>query len=449
MNFVYGGKMGNILKSILIGFALIAFTAIPSQDIALAAGQTNSSSTSKYDYMKRFSKAYDLIRNSYVREVPNEEIMNGAIKGMLQNLDPHSSFLDKDEFDTLQETTSGEFFGIGIEMTSQNNQLMVVTPIEDTPAARAGLKAGDLILAVDGESTQEMSTQEAATKIRGPKGTEVKLLILHKEDKSPSDVVIKRDAIPLISVKAKFLDEDGYAWVRVTRFSEKTTTELRSALKELEKKSQVKGIVLDLRNNPGGLLKQSVSVANAFIPKGNIVSMRGRGDVILENHNASALGYFIKCPVVALVNQGSASAAEIVAGALQDHKRALIIGETSFGKGSVQNIIPLEDSTAIKLTIALYYTPDGRSIQAEGIVPDIMIPFEIASDEKKPNFTMPTEKDLSGHLETGDKGKAKKDKKDEEKLVDEDARTMLEKDNQIRMGLQLVKGLPRMSEIKI
>ena len=425
------------IKSLLALCVMAAFAAT-----ALGA------STDKYDDKKRFSKAYDLIRSGYVREVNNEELMNGAIKGMLEGLDPHSTFLSKDDFKEMQEATSGEFFGIGIEISTENNQLIVVSPIEDTPADKAGLKAGDMILAVDGQPTQDMTTQEAVSKIRGPKGTEVELLIMHKEAKAPTTVKIVRDAIPLISVKARFLDDDGYLWVRLTRFNDHTTRELLEALRDQTKKSAIKGIVLDLRNNPGGLFKQSVTVSDVFLKKGTIVSMRGRGGQVLETHDARSASSDVTCPLVVLVNQGSASASEIVAGALQDHNRAVIIGERSFGKGSVQKIEPLGDGTAIKMTIARYYTPKGRSIQAEGIIPDLEVAYDPPREgETKPiRFFGPREKDLSRHLDNGAKG-GKDAMKDKPKLLDDDTKAILEKDNQLRMALQMVRGLPKILEV--
>jgi carboxyl-terminal processing protease len=248
----------------------------------------------------------------------------------------------------MQETTSGEFFGVGIEISTENNQLVVVSPIEDTPACKAGLKSGDIILAVDGQPTLDMTSQEAVSKIRGPKGTEVELLILHKDSKVPVEIKIVRDVIPLISVKSRFLDNDGYLWMRLTRFSERTTTELQDAIKEMSKKAPIKGIVLDLRNNPGGLLKQAVSVSDVFLKKGNIVSIRGRAGKVRENFEATNSPSDISWPMVTLINSGTASASEIVAGALQDHNRAVVLGERSFGKGSVQNVTPLEDGSAVK-----------------------------------------------------------------------------------------------------
>jgi carboxyl-terminal processing protease len=403
----------------------------------------------KFNDMKRFAKAYDLVRSGYVREVTNEEAMNGAIKGMLEALDPHSTFLSKDDFKEMQEATSGEFFGIGIEISTENNQLIVVSPIEDTPADKAGLKAGDIILSVDGQLTQDMSTQEAVSKIRGPKGTSVELLVMHKDAKAPVSVKIVRDAIPLISVKSRFLDEDGYLWVRLTRFNDRTTAELLDALRDQTQKATIRGIVLDLRNNPGGLFKQSVSVADVFLRQGAIVSMRGRGGVVLETHEARSAATDVVCPLVVLVNQGSASASEIVAGALQDHNRAVIIGERTFGKGSVQKIEPLGDGTAIKITIARYYTPNGRSIQAEGIKPDLEVSFEAPREESKQPRFIPREKDLSRHLDNGAAKESGGSDADKPKLVDSDTKTMLEKDNQLRMALQMVRGLPKISEVKM
>lgn len=405
---------------------------------------------SKYDYMKRFGKALDLVRSNYVHEVSNEELMNGAIKGMLESLDPHSTFLDKEAFKDMRESTSGHFFGIGIEITTWNNQLTVVSPIEDTPAYKAGMKAGDTILAIDGKPTQEMSLQEAVSMIKGPEGTEVELLILHKNGTKPETMNITRASIPYTSVKARFLDDDGILWIRITRFSEMTAEELEEAVAKQSKKSEITGVVLDLRNNPGGLFQQAISVSDMFMKSGNIVSTRGRGGEIMDSHDARSSSKDLTCPMVVLINAGSASAAEIVAGALQDSNRAVLIGEKSFGKGSVQSVIPLGDGTGIKFTIALYYTPSGRSIQAEGIVPDLEVVYETASeDEMDTLFKLRTrEADLSRHLENGSKDK--KDSGDESKksLVEDDVIQSLKVDNQLRMGLQLVRSLPKITEVQ-
>ncbi len=414
--------------------------------------------SSKYDGMKRFSQIYEYVRRLYVREATSEELMNGAIKGMLQNLDPHSTYLSATEYKEMKETTSGAFYGIGIEISMENGQLTVVSPIEDTPAHKAGLKAGDIILAVDGHPTQDMTMQESVSKIRGAKGSEVELLIMHKEAKLPSQVKIVRDSIPIISVKTRFLEE-GYPWVRVTRFSDNTERELLAGLADARKKGAIKGIVLDLRNNPGGLLDQAAKVADVFLQSGEIVSIRGREQDGPRQFKASAQDTDQTCPLVVLVNAGSASASEIVAGALRDHKRGLLIGERTFGKGSVQNVIPMPDGSALKLTVALYYTPNGRSIQAEGIDPDLVVPFETPREDaaKLPRLSL-REKDLSGHLEKGDAKKAPEKSgetspapenkggktPDPSVQVTPEVRSFLEKDNQLRLGLQMVKALPKM-----
>lgn len=432
----------------LLGLLLV-FSGLPAAQAASAPAEKKEpvkEAPSKFEALKRFSQVLNLVERYYVREVTQNDLINGAVKGLLQGLDPHSTFMNAEEYKEMQETTSGEFYGVGIEISMENGQVTVVTPIEDTPAYRAGLQPGDVILSINGQATQELSLQEVVSRIRGAKGSEVELAILRTDAKTPQTVRIVRDAIPLISVKSKKL-EDGYYWVRLTRFSERTTEELKDALKEAEKESKasggLKGIVLDLRNNPGGLLDQAVNVSDVFLQKGVIVSIKGRGETTDRVYEARKQRDDVRVPVVALINAGSASASEIVAGALRDQKRALIIGERSFGKGSVQNIIPLSDGSGLKLTVALYYTPNGSSIQAEGIVPDLEIPFEPprAEDKDNPRFLL-REQDLNRHLENSKdkKGSAAKSKKDEGK-------EQLARDNQLRMALQIVKTLPKMQEI--
>jgi len=394
------------------------------------------------DELKRFSQVLNIIERYYVNEAERSKLIEGALKGMLQGLDPHSTLLNKEEYKEMRETTSGEFFGIGIEITLENNQVTVVTPIEDTPAYRAGLKPGDIILSIDGQPTLDMTLQDVVSRIRGPKGTEVEIMYLAKESKTPNTVKIKRDSIPLVSVKARPLEE-GYYWVRLTRFSERTTQELLDALKDIGKEGPLHGIVLDLRNNPGGLLDQAVKVSDVFLSDGVIVSMRGREPQSNQEFKATPQSTDVTVPVVVLVNAGSASAAEIVAGALGDQKRAMLVGERTFGKGSVQHIIALGDGSGVKLTVALYYTPSGRSIQAEGIVPDIVVPFEVPRDDNKPSFSL-REQDLRRHLEVN--AEKDGDKKQTKKL--EEAREFLERDNQLRMGLEFVKSLPKLRQIQ-
>lgn len=401
------------------------------------------SAEADYESLRRFSQILDLVEQHYVNEVSHKELLEDALKGMLQNLDPHSTLMTEKEFQEMQETTSGEFFGVGVEITMENGQVLVVSPIEDTPAYKAGLQAGDTILAVDGQFTMEMSLTEVVSKMRGKRGTTVELQVLHKNEAKPVTVKITRDAIPLLSIKAREL-EPGYHWIRLTRFSGRTAEELSEALEKAKAGSGLKGIVLDLRNNPGGLLDQSVEVSDLFLSGGDIVSMRGRNADSMRVFKAKPSPKDVTCPMVVLVNAGSASASEIVAGALHDQKRALIVGERTFGKGSVQNLIPLSDGSGLKLTVARYYTPSGKSIQAEGIAPDFEIAWEAAREEKKPEFSL-REKDLRGHL----------DRKEESERVEKTAAAELEettrilaRDNQLRMALQFAKTLPALKELK-
>ena len=440
----------------LAGLLLATFAA---SACSFAAGPDSA-----LDSLKRFSQVLDIVERHYVKDTPRKDLINGAIKGMLQALDPHSTLLSPEEYKEMQENTSGEFVGVGIEISQENSQLIIVAPIEDTPGHKAGLKPGDFILAINGETTQDMSMQEAVSRIRGPKGTEVELTVMHRDAKTPRNVRITRDTIPLISVKSKVLEE-GYYWLRLTRFSGRTTDELHEALKEARKKGAIKGIVLDLRNNPGGVLEQAVSVSDTFLKSGDIVSIRGRNDEKLREYKAKQQKTDEYAPMVVLINAGSASASEIVAGALGDQKRALILGERSFGKGSVQNIIELADSSGLKLTVALYYTPSGRSIQAEGIQPDIEIPFEPPRDSegdgKKSPRLLVRERDLTRHLETNstrsDKPDSKPDLKVDSKMAQDaempvpkesETKEQLAKDNQLRMALQFVKNLPKMRELQ-
>ena len=411
--------------------------------LSVASGADTQQGDDLYSPLKRFSQVLDLVESNYVRDVSRDELINGSIEGMLRKLDPHSAFMTADDFKEMQISTSGEFGGIGIEITMDNGRLTVISPIEDTPAFQAGLKSGDIIIEIDGESTQDITLMDAVKKIRGPRGSEVVLTIVHKDSTKPEKVSIKRDTIPILSAKSQVL-EDGYLLVRLTRFNENTTVELRKALRKASKDGALKGIILDLRNNPGGLLDQAVSVADTFLTHGNIVYIQGREATSRKDFNAGSQSTDLDTPLVVLINAGSASASEIVAGALQDHKRALLLGERTFGKATVQTVIPLADGSGIKLTTALYYTPSGRSIQAEGITPDLVYPFVPATADNAADTALGVlrEQDLSGHLENGNSGKNKQDQRDEK------AMEMLSKDNQLRLALQLVKGLPRLREIQ-
>ena len=388
-------------------------------------------STSTYDELKQFAEILDIIQRNYVKEPDPKELIHGAIKGMLNVLDPHSSYLSPDDFKELQIETKGKFGGVGIEITIKDGWLTVVSPIEDTPAYEAGIKAGDKIVKIDGKSTKDMSMMEAVKLIRGPKGTKVTLTIWREGFKEPKDFVITRDIIIIKSVKAKTL-EPGYGYVRITSFQENTTSELQKALLRLEKENKpLKGIILDLRNNPGGLLDQAVKVADVFLEKGLIVYIKGRKERI--DFKAHPNSHPHSYPIVILVNEGAASAAEIVAGALQDQHRALLIGTTTFGKGSVQTIIPLEDGSALRLTTALYYTPSGRCIQATGIKPDLALREGKITEEKSPHPIL-REKDLERHL------KALEKKEKEEKNEP--------KDFLINVGLQILKKWDVLTHLK-
>jgi len=405
----------------------------------------------QFEALRRFSQVVDMVETHYVKPVTKAELIQNSIKGMLEQLDPHSAFLSPEDFKELQVSSSGAFHGIGIEISSENGRLVVVSPIEDTPAYKAGLKSGDIILEIDGEPTIELGLNEAVKKIRGAQGTNVTLTILHKGAQQPVDVTISRGTIPIVSVKTQEL-EKGFLMCRITRFNEHTTKELRDKLAEYAKKTPIQGIVLDLRNNPGGLLDQAVTVSDTFLADGLIVYIQGKDPQSRRDFTGrKEADDLVNVPLVTLINAGSASASEIVAGALQDRKRSLLIGEKTFGKGSVQTVVSLHDGSGIKLTTALYYTPNGRSIQAEGIVPDLEIPFVAPpSDEDKnlkDRFTF-REKDFSRHLENGTPKKGKKGSKGAAQAESETARNMVEKDNQLRLALEMVKTLPKIRDIR-
>jgi carboxyl-terminal processing protease len=398
-----------------------------------------------YRNIEIFAEVLRQIEMNYVEPQDPKELIYGAIKGMVHGLDPHSAFMTKEEHKDLMIETKGSFTGVGIEITTRDNIITVVSPIEGTPAYKAGIKAGDKIIKINDELTNDMTLSDAVKLIRGPKGTEVKLTISREGNDKPLDFNITRDVIPLKSVRSYQLTPDvGY--IRISNFQSKTEHDLREALSELESNENFSGLVLDLRNNPGGLLNQAIKVSDLFLDQGLIVSTKGRDPNQNMEISATRNGSERTYPIIVLVNEGSASASEIVAGALQDNKRALILGTKTFGKGSVQTILPLSDGSGLRLTTARYYTPSGNSIQLKGIRPDIVLEFVPVTKEdgekKRPRFLR--EKDLKGHMPN----ESDTETKDESDEVDERAEEILERDNQIRHAVQLLQTWGIFSQIK-
>jgi len=358
-----------------IKFGLVAAAAFaagmtvgPMEQVVAQAGSSDT-----FRQLKLFGDVFERVRAEYVEEVSDQKLIEAAINGMLTSLDPHSSYLDTEKYRDMQVQTHGEFGGLGIEVTMENGLVKVVSPIDDTPAAKAGVQPGDYVTHIDGEAVQGMSLSEAVEKMRGPVDSKIDLRLLRKGKDEPFDVTMNRAVIKISPVRARV--EGNVAYVRLTSFNEQTASEMRDKVEELKGKigDKITGIVLDLRNNPGGLLDQAVAVADAYIDKGEIVSTRGRRPDSIQRFNARPGDIVNNLPMVVLINGGSASASEIVAGALQDQHRAIIMGTQSFGKGSVQTIMPLSGNGAIRLTTARYYTPSGASIQARGIIPDIEV----------------------------------------------------------------------------
>lgn len=418
--------------------------------LVIATGFTRESSADSeavYKGLKTFADVIEMIEKNYVDPVDTEKLVQKAIQGMVSNLDPHSLLLPPEEFEDLQIDTKGKFTGIGISISIRDGFVTVVSPIEGTPAFRAGIKSGDRIIKVDGKAVKDL--REAVKKMRGPKGTKVEVTVARKGEPEPLVFNLIRDVIPIQSVRATML-KPGYGYVWVTHFRDQTVKDLKKALKKLEKEhGALKGLVLDLRDNPGGLLPQAIKMADIFLSGGDILSIKGR----LKRHTRAFSAHEddddVTYPLVVLINSGSASASEIVAGALQDNKRAVILGTTSFGKGSVQTVETLRDGYGLKLTIARYYTPRGRSIQAKGIEPDITVYHSIldqqdlAADEKR----ILKEKDLQNHL-NAEPGKSVDDKKQNRESRQKNRQPShgpldperLESDNQVVRALDILMG---------
>ncbi len=390
-----------------------------------------------YEDLRTFTEIFGRIKRDYVEPVSDKKLLEDAIRGMLSGLDPHSAYLVAEEYQELKEGTTGQFGGLGIEVTMENGFIKVVSPIDDTPAQKAGIKAGDLIIKLDDKPVKGMSLADAVKLMRGEPGSKIVLTIVREGEETPLKLTLARDIIKVKSVKSRIL-EKGYGYVRISSFQSGTGDSLKEALAALKKENGgvLKGLVLDLRNNPGGVLNAAVEVSDAFLKSGLIVYTEGRIENSEMRFNAAPDDLIDGAPIVVLINGGSASASEIVAGALQDQKRAVIMGEKSFGKGSVQTILPTSNGAAVKLTTARYYTPSGRSIQAEGIEPDVTLARVKLEALGKADFTPVKESDLSGHLQSG-KG-AVTDKKDG---LDKDKDKLDVADYSLHEALNLLKGI--------
>ena len=439
-----------LLLGILLGVLLSiggSVIADRKSDVVPAVKSTTPESIGiPFDELRTFTEVFGRIKRDYVEPVSDKKLLEDAIKGMLSGLDPHSAYLDIKQYKDLREGTTGQFGGLGIEVTMENGFVKVVSPIDDTPAAKAGVKASDLIVRLNDKPVKGMMLMDAVKIMRGKPGSDILLTIIREGEEAPLKITLTRAIIKVKSVKSRILEKD-YGYLRVSSFQSKTGQSVINAVKKLKKenKAALKGLVLDLRNNPGGVLNAAVEVSDAFLEKGLIVYTEGRIKNSEMRFNAAPGDVVNGVPIVVLINSGSASASEIVAGALQDHKRAIIMGEKSFGKGSVQTVLPMGEHSAVKLTTARYYTPLGRSIQAEGIEPDVVL-ARVKLEAYKGSFKPVSEADLSRHLENGEKKettksnkKDKKDKKDKEESLDL-------KDYPLHEALTLLKGLSILSK---
>jgi len=409
----------------VVVFGLMTVFILPSTP-SISQSSTNDET---YRQLSLFGDAFQLIRDDYVEEVDDKTLISNAINGMLSALDPHSNYLPDDDFKKMQERTRGEFGGLGIEITMEDGYVKVVSPIDDTPAFNAGVQAGDLIVQIAGQDVLGMTLSEAVELMRGPVGSDIDITIRRKDDQF-IDITLTRDVIKMRSVRHESYGKVGY--IRITTFSEQTTPGLEKAVAELQAEhgNDLQGVILDLRNNPGGLLREAVSVSDAFLEKGEIVSTRGRQGNQNSRYFAKSGDLLDGLPLVILINSGSASASEIVAGALKDHKRAVIMGTRSFGKGSVQSIIPMPGHGAIRITTARYYTPSGVSIQSTGIAPDIDV--ELAVVENLESGAV-REEDLRGHLENNAEGQSNTP-------AEEDESVNL-RDYQLARAIDLIQGV--------
>ena len=450
-------KMGVIVlknKSfLLVGVLTIGlYLLIEGKDYSSVVAKEQESDTLIYEQLDLFGKIFERIREEYIEEVSTKDLVEAAINGMLTSLDPHSSYLAPDDFEDMRTQTKGEFGGLGIEVTQDEGYIKVITPMDDTPAFDAGIEAGDFITSVDGKSLLGLTLNEAVDLMRGPVGSEIIITVVREGFDDPFDVSIIRDIIKITAVKSRRVGDSIV--LRISAFNKQTYPNLKNGLsKEIKAAgglSNVNGIVLDLRNNPGGLLSEAISVSDAFLDKGEIVSTRGRNLNDSQRYNARRGDLSKGKPIVVLINNGSASASEIVAGALQDHKRAVIVGQKSFGKGSVQTIIPVQGDGAMRLTTSRYYTPSGRSIQALGVSPDIIVKQPSRKPNKKTDSEetkrpVRSEADLRGSLNNDSISSDERVLLEEEEKKAEDAAKLRDEDYQLAYALDILKGLSALS----
>lgn len=409
---------------------LTTITAAVALALSVSLSATEEQTELPLEELRTFAEVFNQIRIGYVEEIDDSTLLEFAIEGMLMGLDPHSMYMTEDAYQGLQDSTSGEFTGLGLEVGTENGYVKIIAPIDGSPAAEAGLQSGDIILKLDNVPIKGMSLNEAIDMMRGPKGSEIVLSIGRPGNSQPFDVNLVRNTIKVASVRQRLL-EPGYGYIRIAQFQSGTGADVKKSLDKLLSKGTLKGLVLDLRNNPGGILRASVDVASLFMDEGNVVYTEGRVRGSDKRYDAAPLDATDGAPIVVLINQGSASASEIVAGALQDHSRAVIMGTQSFGKGSVQTVLPMSDSRAIKLTTAVYFTPNGRSIQAEGIVPDIVVERAIITAYDSTQRI--SEADLSGHLSNANSTRQSNKRPASKELLTDD--------NQLYEALALLKGL--------
>ncbi|MBO6604781.1 MAG: S41 family peptidase [Roseicyclus sp.] len=424
-----GGTAAGVLLTTQIAGPLIA--------------QENDRNASVYEQLDLFGDIFERIRANYVEEVNEADLIEAAINGMLTSLDPHSSYLPPRDYDTMQVQTRGEFGGLGIEVTQEEGFIRVITPMDDTPAMAAGVEAGDFITHVDGEALLGLTLEESVDLMRGPVGSEIVITVVREEVDEPFDITIVRDRIRLTAVRARL--EGNTAILRVSTFNDQTYPNLREGLDELIAEvgglENLDGVVLDLRNNPGGLLSQAIRVSDAFLERGEIVSTRGRDEADGERYNATPGDLIDGRPVVVLINGGSASASEIVAGALQDHRRAVVVGTNSFGKGSVQTVMPLQGEGAMRLTTSLYYTPSGRSIQALGVAPDILVEQRESVESDEEDRPQRTEASLRGSLQNSTLTEDERRQLEEEQAVAEATAELRNEDYQLAYAIDILTGL--------